>query len=188
MRLTYKKQITTHSSISAIWDKIRGITSFYDISVSGNAIKAFDTPKKYVGKNPVTSVILHEDGTVSVGISGAADGNVVYGKDFANKLQSALNESAGYNKYNVSHITDEALKAQIPNAVGNGNLPGVCAEPKAVTAAHYNESPIIGMDTRYYNEIGNPHYFEGASSLNQMEACDTCKAYWRVYINYANRK
>lgn len=50
----------------------------------------------------------------------------------------------------------------------------MCAEPKAATAAHKNESPIVGMDVRYYTSEGEvPHrLFEGS---NQMDQCNTCK-------------
>ena len=150
----------------------------------GNAIKAFDVPKKYREKNPVTSVFVHENGQVSVGISGAANGKK-YSIEFAEKLQKILNDEAGYNKYMVSPTTDSELQIQMPNAVGNGNLPGVCAEPKAATAAHNINSPIIGMDTRYYKREGNPHSY---NNTNQMLPCDTCIAYEEVYMNYANNK
>ena len=144
----------------------------------GNAIKAFDTSAKYKYKNPVTSVIVHENGTVSVGISGEASGNT-NSFLYAQKLQVALNESAGYEKYKVSAKTDNALLNQI-EVVVTGNIPGVCAEPKAATVAHYNKSKIVGMDTRYYTTKKVPHGHDGS---NQMDACDTCKKNMEVYID-----
>ena len=149
----------------------------------GNAIKAFDTSAKYKYKNPVTSVIVHENGTVSVGISGEASGNT-NSFLYAQKLQVALNESAGYEKYKVSAKTDNALLNQI-EVVVTGNIPGVCAEPKAATVAHYNKSKIVGMDTRYYTTKKVPHGHDGS---NQMDACDTCKKNMEVYIRYAKNK
>ena len=126
--------------------------------------------------------MIHEDGTVLVGISGEARGNAVSIR-YADMLQNALNESAGYNKYTVSAITDENLLVKIPEAVGNGNEPEVRAELKAVTAAHYNDSSVMGMDTRSYTPIEAPHSISGT---NQMEPCDTCREYMGVYIRYAN--
>ena len=73
------------------------------------------------------AVMIHEDGTVSVGTSGEAGGNAVSMRH-AEMLQSALNESAGYNKYTVSVITDENLLVKIPEAVGSGNEPGACVK------------------------------------------------------------
>ena len=37
----------------------------------------------------------------------------------------------------------ESISKDVP-----GNAIGDCAEPKAATAAHNNQSPITGMDTR----------------------------------------
>ena len=112
--------------------------------------------------------MIHEDGTVLVGISGEASGNAVSIR-YADMLQNALNESAGYNKYTVSAITDENLLVKIPEAVGNGNEPEVRAELKAATAAHYNDTSVMGMDTRSYTQIEAPHSISGT---NQMEPCD----------------
>ncbi|MCI8628264.1 MAG: RHS repeat-associated core domain-containing protein [Firmicutes bacterium] len=150
------------------------------IVTRANAIKAFDVSKKYREKNPTISIFIHENGQVSVGISGASEGKH-YSFKFAEKLQETLNNEAGYNKYIVSPITDDELRSQILYPVGNGNLPGVCAEPKAATAAHSIGSPIIGMDTRYYKNV------EGLNA-NQMDPCDTCKHYEEVYMKYANNK
>ena len=89
--------------------------------------------------------MIHEDGTVLVGISGEASGNAVSIR-YADMLQNALNESAGYNKYTVSAITDENLLVKIPEAVGNGNEPEVRAELKAATAAHRSEERRVGKE------------------------------------------
>ena len=96
---------------------------------------------------------------------------------YAQKLQVALNESAGYEKYKVSARTDNALLNQI-EVVVTENIPGVCAEPKAATVAHYNK-------TRYYTTKKVPHGHDGS---NQMDACDTCKKNMEVYIRYAKNK
>ena len=67
-----------------------------------------------------------------------------------------------------------------------GNLVGDCAEPKAVSAAHNNESPITGMDTRH--RIGgrnNRHRLEGGDA-SQMAPCATCEYFESAYMEYAN--
>ena len=82
-----------------------------------------------------------------------------------------------YKKYKVSARTDNALLNQI-EVVVTENIPGVCAEPKAATVAHYNK-------TRYYTTKKVPHGHDGS---NQMDACDTCKKNMEVYIRYAKNK
>jgi len=152
----------------------------------GNAIKAFDSSGKVRRKNPVTSVFLHEDGTVSVGISGEAEGNMV-SKTYSTKLQNTLNEHAGYNKYTVSNITDEELLSKI-KPTEEGNIPGNCAEPKVATVAHYNESPIVGFSARYYKVEGSSHKYNDDIYTNEMKPCDTCDYNEEVYMKYANNK
>ena len=80
-----------------------------------NAIKAFsDNDDYYVNKNPVISIFLHKDGTVSVGISGKPEGND-NSNTYAKQLENALNESAGHKKYTVySSVAPELLKQVIP--------------------------------------------------------------------------
>lgn len=59
---------------------------------------------------------------------------------------------AGYSEHSFSNGVPEG-----------GNKLGVCAEPKAATAAHYNQIPITGMDP-----------------------CKTCEVYEKEYMEYAN--
>ena len=132
------------------------------------------------------AVFTHEDGTVSVGVSGSPNGRGGL-VDFAETLQDTLNEDAGYDKYTVSGIVDKELYSQIEVPPQGGGCPrGVCAEPKAATAAHYNDSPITGMDVRYFDETSNPYPLINANSPNQMEFCNTCKSNEEVIMNYAN--
>ena len=71
--------------------------------------------------------------------------------------------------------------------IKKGNKPGMCAEPKAATAAHKNESPIVGMDVRYYTSKGKvPHGLKKGS--NQMRQCDTCEYYEVEIMQYANNR
>ena len=172
----------------------------------GNALKAFGdydpdsgVPLNEISINtgsPVVAVFLHEDGTVSVGISGAARGNKT-NNEYARQLENALNESAGEKKYTVSSIVDGELIDMILENESSKRYPkagqkvpsiGVCAEPKAASAAHGNDKPIVGFDVRYYdgNGEGNKYILEGANSPNQMAPCDRCKVNEEVYMNYAN--
>ncbi|MBQ5473302.1 MAG: RHS repeat-associated core domain-containing protein, partial [Lachnospiraceae bacterium] len=142
--------------------------------------------------NSVISVFTHEDNTVSVGFSGASDSN--RSKAFASKLQSELDKIA-VGKYSVSSGISDTLQKRMESTSKGvpGNAIGDCAEPKAATAAHENKSPITGMDTR--NRLvekgtyaDNPHPYTGNDgvSKSQMDPCDTCKAYEREYMQYAN--
>lgn len=89
---------------------------------------------------------------------------------------------AGYSEHSFSNGVPEG-----------GNKLGVCAEPKAATAAHYNQSPITGMDTRHrLVESGvyldNPHSYTGSGNIDssQMDPCKTCEVYEKEYMEYAN--
>ncbi len=141
-------------------------------------------------KNPVAAVFVHQDGTVSVGISGNNNKTV----EFASQLQAELNMNSTIpNKYTVFGKTDYELK-EIMERSGKGtpgNILGACAEPKAASAANKNTSQIIGMDTRWRfpEEVRkNNHKYSGSdkTSDSQMNPCDTCKAYESEYMEYAN--
>lgn len=53
---------------------------------------------------------------------------------------------------------------------------------KAASAAH-NNSPIVGMDIRYFTPNNVPH---GINGTNQMDQCNTCKHYEEKIMGYAN--
>ncbi len=167
----------------------------------GNALKAFsdyDPDSEFENRSQATAVFLHEGGDVSVGISGEARGNRI-NNEYAKQLENALNESAGEKRYTVSSITDDDLMMDIAQAERNAKFPkagqnvprrGDCAEPKAASAAHQNDNPIIGFDVRHYNGNGdgNRYPLENADSPNQMRVCDRCGINEEVYMNYANNK
>ncbi len=174
----------------------------------GNALKAFGdydpdsgVPLNEISINtgsPVVAVFLHEDGTVSVGISGKAGGSKG-NNEYARQLENALNESAGEKKYVVSSIVNDELREMIIENESNRKFPkvgqdvpdrGACAEPKAASAAHENDKTIIGFDVRHYNGNGegNRYPLEGAASPNQMRPCDRCKVNEEVYMSYASNK
>ncbi|HOV28163.1 MAG TPA: RHS repeat-associated core domain-containing protein, partial [Pseudobacteroides sp.] len=151
-----------------------------------NSLKASDDIS-----TPVVTVFIHEDGTVSIGISGKSGGYNT--RNTANMLEEALNKEMP-GKYKVSPVIDKKLmnillqtgKGQPGNPIGN------CAEPKAVTAASVNTSPITGMDTRWRlsEEVKpNPHKYTGpnATDISQMNPCDTCKVYESEYMLFANQ-
>ena len=136
--------------------------------------------------SPTTCVFVHQNGTVSVGISGYYEGTR-YSRHYANELQKALNKEAGWKKYRVSATTHPDLMKKTKEKIKKGNKPGMCAEPKAATAAHKNESPIVGMDVRYYTSKGKvPHGLKKGS--NQMRQCDTCEYYEVEIMQYANNR
>ena len=170
----------------------------------GNAIKAFkqnDLDKARKNNlidlsSRVTAIFLHENNTVSVGISGPAKGTKA-NNSYAKDLERSLNEMAGYEKYSVFSITDADLYEQIGRHEKAAKYPeigdsvpykGVCAENKAASAAHGNDSPIIGFDVRFYHGdgVGNHYPLEYSSAPNQMDNCDRCKFNGEIIINYAN--
>ena len=147
--------------------------------------------KKSDRSNPVISIFTHQNGTVSVGFSG--ENGTANTEKFAKKLQDKL-DTYTPGKYNVAGTTDKTLMNMLSNGVPEGgNKLGVCAEPKAATAAHYNQSPITGMDTRHrLVESGvytdNPYPYTGRDQidLSQMDPCKTCEVYEKEYMEYAN--
>jgi len=157
----------------------------------GNEIRSSDSKliehQERKGKviSPVTCVFIHENGDVSVGISGKPEGSY-YTKRYAKKLEAALNKGVGRKKYTVSYVADSELISK-QERWGKGRNPGECAEPKAATAAHNNKSgsPIIGMDVRYYTSEGYIPYRLKEGS-NQMRPCDTCAHYEEEIMKYAN--
>ena len=154
--------------------------------------------------SPVTDVFVHYNEeklgdkkiTVSVGISGQARGSK-HNDEYARELERSLNEMAGYEKYVVSSITDPDLLEQIRMHEDRNRYPkagtfvpnrGVCAEPKAASAAHKNNAPIVGFDVRHFNGegVGNNYPLKNATASNQMDTCDRCKFNGEVIVNYAN--
>ncbi|MCX4299537.1 MAG: hypothetical protein OSJ73_21395 [Lachnospiraceae bacterium] len=109
-----------------------------------NKIRASDNKikerQKRIGKvlSVATCVFIHENGDVSVGISGSPQGNY-YTKRYAEKLEAALNKEAGRKKCTVSYVADAKLISK-EEQWDNGRNPDECAEPKATTAAHNNNS------------------------------------------------
>ena len=143
---------------------------------------------------PIVCVFTHEDGTVSVGISGNSEASAKFAED----LEKSLNKD-GRQKYQVLGKSTKKFKKYLKNfnpeitedkikKVG-GNPRGVCAEPKAALMANSNKSPITGMDTR--NPRNNNRYsYEGIdkTSSKQMEPCTTCYLCEQDYMEYANEK
>ena len=145
-------------------------------------------------REPIVSVFTHEDGTVSVGISGDSGAT----ERFAKQLEESLNKD-GRRKYQVLGVaTDEfknyllKLHKDIPKDKAmskemKGNIVGVCAEPKAALLANSNKSPITGMDTRTPRKENN-HPYKGIdkTSPNQMKPCRTCRVCENSYMKCAN--
>jgi RHS repeat-associated protein len=139
-------------------------------------------------KNKVVTVFTHEDGTVSVGISGA-DGPGQQAKAAA--LETRLNEGHDPPKYRVA---TETMPTDNIHEQPGGNAPGVCAEPHAAQAAHPSDSPITGTDTRWRGKEENPHPFSGQNAdgapvqPQQMDPCATCgdPGNAGTYMDHAN--
>ncbi|SUD90612.1 hypothetical protein [Psychrobacter phenylpyruvicus] len=125
-------------------------------------------------KNQTVSVITHEDGTVSVGVSGT-------NPNVARRLQSELDKTYGEGKYNVStsalNENNGIVRGEGPNGE-LGNKPGVCAEPACAMVAGNNPSPATGSATLWRGKDDNPHPYtdKDADILDnqQMDPCLTC--------------
>lgn len=144
-------------------------------------------------KSPVVQVFTHENGTVSVGLSGqmspATAARIA-------TVQAALDKKYGPGVYKVGTTTLDGSNGLVRalDADGNpiGNALGVCAEPKASTAASSNPSPITGSTTLWRGKGDNPHAYTGPSggklSPAQMNPCATCGLPHNqaIYNNAAN--
>jgi hypothetical protein len=141
-------------------------------------------------KNKSTSVLTHEDGSVSVGISGQNSQKTAHQ---ARKLEEQLNKDLDTPKYKVS---GESMPDDNLRKAPDGNRVGDCSEPKAANAAHDNPSPIDGFDSRWRGKEPNPENRrytgknDGTTSVdkNQMDPCPTCAdpQNAKEYMDYAN--
>ncbi len=144
---------------------------------------------------PIVSVFTHEDGTVSVGISGRTEASA----RFAKQLEDSLNKD-GRQKYKVLGLATEKFKGYLKDShpeelkeenirEKKGNPIGDCAEAKAALLANSNKSPITGMDTRTPRN-NNRYPYEGIdkTSDNQMKPCFTCETCEEEYMKCANRE
>ena len=125
-------------------------------------------------KSQVIQVLTHEDGTVSVGISGGV--NVAKTQGRIDLLQDGLNKKFGEGKYNLGKTTLDEKNGIVREEFGNA--PGVCAEPKAAAVAASNPSKITGGTTRWRGKGDNPYpentSNSGASPTVRMAPCPTC--------------
>ncbi len=146
-----------------------------------NELKAKE-PRRTRDKNKVVQVFTHEDGTVSVGISGKP--HDAKNRELGDRLANKLNEGHDPPKYRVApstdskHIDEDKLN---DHTADRGNERGVCGEPNGSAAAHGHDSPITGHDTRWRGDPEtNPHKFEGPNDdgtpaePGQMKPCNTC--------------
>ena len=151
------------------------------------AQKVAKTMEGVISKNdsPCITVFTHENGTVSVGMSGQSGGNKITRN--ANKLQEKLGDN--YVVSSTSMPTENLKQVETGCSLGN------CSEPKAANAAHNNSSPITVYDTVWRGKGENPHKFTGENigdevigDYEQMDNCDTCADPHNIkeYMNYAN--
>jgi len=160
------------------------------------------------GRASVVQVFTHENGTVSVGVSGRPGRT---SSDLAGQLEQRLNdghrrtvrENARKNGEPVPRMEDippkyrvsgEPLPLANVREIPGGNSVGECGEPKAANASHGNPSPIDGGDTRWRGEGENPHPFSGENAdgapvePTQMDPCNTCADPGNIeeYMQHAN--
>ena len=163
-----------------------------------NSLKENAQKKQGQDSNPVVAILLHEDGTVSVGISGK--NKSYYTMYVAKDLEKELNQGFDIRKYTVGGEIDEELKIFMENNIErlryndserskNILRIGQCAEPKAATVASKNSSPIVGMDIRWRLSRKNEYPYTGLDKVSdsQMDPCDLCKAFEKEYMELANK-
>lgn len=134
-------------------------------------------------KNQTIQVLTHEDGTVSVGISGATPQKV-------SDLQRELDNAYGSGKYYVQPNTlSEADGLIRPSQNGQpiGNPIGKCAEPNCAVTASKNPSPITGSSTVWRGKGENKHPVSGGQP-DEMIFCETCNANKQIYNDVATGK
>ncbi|MFB9240538.1 PAAR domain-containing protein [Massilia antarctica] len=132
------------------------------------------------GSSKALQVLTHEDGTVSVGVSGNLKAGDLTGK--ITRLQKTLDDKYGEGIYKVGKTTlDENHNVtQARNEAGDliSNSPGMCAEPKAAAVAADNPSPITGSATIWRGKGPNPHPYTNKTGKivtdRQMDPCPTC--------------
>ncbi|MFP5392522.1 MAG: PAAR domain-containing protein [Gammaproteobacteria bacterium] len=146
-----------------------------------------------LNKSPVVQVFTHEDGTVSVGLSGDITNPKTFSRIAA--VQTALDKKYGPGIYRVGRTTltesDGIVRPVDADGDAISNEPGMCAEPKAAMTAGQHPSPITGSATVWRGKDDNPHPYTGdkAGSLggHQMDPCPTCALphNQRIYNNAA---
>ena len=98
------------------------------------------------------NIMLHQDGTVSVGLSGNLGSSKTLARIQA--TQQALDKKYGAGKYIVS--ADTLNGTQGLKKVGGSNEVGTCAEPKCSVAAKDNPSPVTGFAIMWRGKDNNP--------------------------------
>ncbi|NHZ67046.1 hypothetical protein [Massilia genomosp. 1] len=140
-------------------------------------------------ESPSVQILTHEDGTVSVGLSGSVKSPKF--RENAAKLQAGL-DALEKGKYKVSTTTldkSNGIKQLVDRDLSPiGPEPGVCAEAKAAAVAAENPSPINGAATVWRGKADNPHPYNNENpgpfpyadkkahklSKDQMCPCMTC--------------
>lgn len=153
--------------------------------------------KKDTLGHPSITVLIHKDGSVSVGFSGKVNEDL--SKQVADKLsqlQKRKGKTALNKKYYVSTLEipreqlDDVRKKDIRNVPALNN----CGEPKAMAVAHSNPSEITGIDTVWRGFEPIPHKTDEYKDPRliyvypQMTACDQCKNNVTNYFEYAVKK
>lgn len=134
------------------------------------------------------NIMLHQDGTVSVGLSGNLGSSKTLARIQA--TQQALDKKYRAGKYIVS--TDTLNGTQGLKKVDGSNEVGTCAEPKCSVAAKDNPSPVTGFAIMWRGRGDNPYPIKqdeakdrGLSS-SQMYMCATCEFNKEIYEQYIN--
>ena len=157
-----------------------------------NVVNALDGTVGNKNKYSSVTVITHEDGTVSVGISMNPEGKG--GPTVIQNAQNALDNTYGKDKYTVSDSTlgkDDGLqRGRRPNGELS-NAVGQCSEAWCSVQAGKNPSPPTGFATAWRGKGDNGHPLPNPPNnlINHMKPCETCSIPQNqtIYSNTANK-
>jgi RHS repeat-associated protein len=156
--------------------------------------------KPAVRKNRSVTVIEHENGTVSVGLSGNDPKRAQQTKQVVDELNRQHPPEPGKPPtYRTSQDPDgtprpvDATKLRDPGSRDNPSpLPGTCSEPHAAQAAGENPSPPKAYQTVHSgpDECPTDHQMPGRPTAGpggaeQMQPCNTCQNNGDHYENTA---
>ncbi len=161
-------------------------------SHADRVVDAINTTKPPIKKNRSVTVIEHEDGTVSVGLSGA---DKAKGAEHAQQITDDLNRQHPSDPptYRTTGQVDTTNLNDGGSRENPAPLPGNCSEPHAAQAAGENPSPPQSYQTVWTGPADCPpeHQMPGRPTTpggnEQMQPCPTCQSNTDNYAETSTR-
>ena len=161
--------------------------SYRTLAAEKEGEKVVNAMKGIVAKDKSQSVtvMVHNDGKISVGLSGNIDAKRT--QTTISNVQNKLDKTYGKGKYFVSTgtLTESNGVVQYPG----GNKAGLCGEPKCAFQAGTNSSAVNSVAVLWRGVGDNPYPLKNRGSLSskQMSLCPTCEGNKGIYSNTANK-